>query len=320
MDALAAVVSTGAIFLLLAYLVRTYAMRPQEARLKTLSAASSVSVESSQDGLSLLRRGSSAPISRLLSTSVYANRWQYELDRADLKLRASEYFLIRLLFAAVPILVITVIGQNGVAFFFSLIAGALAYMLPAYWVRITTQRRIQAVNKQLVETISLIANALRAGFAFAQGVDVAAKRMGPPMSVELGRLLLDINLGMSTEDALQGMNQRIDSEDLDMVVTAILIQRNSGGNLAEVLESVGLTMRERERIQGEIKTLTSSQRFTAWVLSLWPLCIALGFFAINPNIMSLMWTTGPGIVLLFTWGILNLLGVVALQKILAIDI
>ncbi len=320
MEALTAIVSTAAIFLVLAYLVRTYAMRPQEARLKTLSVASSVSLESSQEGVSLLRRGSSAPISRMLSTSAYANRWQYELDRADLKLRASEYFLIRMLFAAAVVLFITLIGRSSVAFMFALIGGAIGYMLPAYWVRITTQRRIQAVEKQLVETISLIANALRAGFAFSQGVDVAAKRVGPPMSVELGRLLLDVNLGMSTEDALQGMNQRIDSEDLDMVVTAILIQRSSGGNLAEVLESVIATMRDRERIQGEIKTLTSSQRFTAWVLSLWPMCIAAGFFAINPSIMSLMWTTQAGIVMLIIWGFLNVMGIITLQKILAIDI
>jgi tight adherence protein B len=320
MEALIAIFAGSALFLLLAYGVRTYALKPQEARLKALSPALDVRVDTSGEGVSLLRRDSSALVSRILSTSAYADRWRFQLDRAGLSLRPSEYFLVRLVFGAVTVLILTLIGRSAVVFFVSLPMGALAYMLPAVYVNVRTSRRITAIEKQLVETITLIANALRAGFAFSQGVDVATKRVGPPISVELNRMLLDINLGMSTEDALQAMNSRIDSEDLDMVVTAILIQRNSGGNLAEVLESVTETMRDRERIRGEIKTLTSAQRFTGWVLSLWPICVALMFFALNPGIMSLMWTTGPGIVLLFIWGILNLLGIVTLQKILSIDI
>jgi tight adherence protein B len=320
MDLLAAITIAGAVFLALVYLVRAYALKPQEARLKTLSPALGVKIESSGEGVSLLRRESSAVVSRMLSTSAYASRWQFQLDRAGLKIRPSEYFLMRLILAALTALVISLIGRNSVAFIVSLPIAAITYMVPAVWVNLRIQRRLRAIEGQLVETITLVANALRAGFAFAQGVDVASKRVGPPMSMELNRMLLDINLGMSTEDALQSMNERIGSEDLDMVVTAILIQRNSGGNLAEVLESVTETMRDRERIRGEIRTLTSAQRITAWILSLWPVCIALIFFAISPDVSSVMWTTGAGIILLFIWGTLNLLGVIALQRILAIDI
>lgn len=227
---------------------------------------------------------------------------------------------MRLSLAVLTVFVVTLIGRNGVAFAISLPLGAILFMLPAYWVRFRIMRRIEAINKQLVETFTLIANGLRAGFAFAQSVDVAAKRVGPPMSVELGRMLLDINLGMNTEDALRQMNERIASDDVDMVITAILIQRQSGGNLAEVLESVVETIRDRERIQGEIRTLTSSQRFTGWVLSVWPLCLALMFFAINPGIMSLMWETGAGRVLMGIWIALNVMGVFTIRRILDIDI
>jgi tight adherence protein B len=320
MELLIAFVAAGATFCLLAYMVRVYAMKPQEARKKTLSPAHNVQVETSGQGVSLLRKDSSAVVSRALSTSAYATRWQFQLDRAGVNLRPSEYFLLRVILALMTVVVISAIGRNTLSFIVSVLIAAAAYMLPAIWVNLKTTRRIRAIEGQLVETITLISNALRAGFAFAQGVDVAAKRAGPPISVELNRMLLDINLGMSTEDALTSMNNRIGSEDLDMVVTAILIQRNSGGNLAEVLESVAETMRDRERIKGEIKTLTSSQRFTGWVLSLWPICIAFLFFLINPGIMSLMWTTQAGVVLLFIWAGLNLLGIIALQKILSIDI
>jgi tight adherence protein B len=161
---------------------------------------------------------------------------------------------------------------------------------------------------------------VRAGFAFAQSLDVAAKRMGPPISVELNRVLLDISMGGSTEDALSAMNERICSDDVDMVVTAILIQRSSGGNLAEILDVVAETMRDRERVQGEIKTLTASQQLTGWILSLWPAALALGFFAITPSTMSRLWTTDAGLVLLGMWLTLNTLGVVSLRRILDIDV
>jgi tight adherence protein B len=149
---------------------------------------------------------------------------------------------------------------------------------------------------------------------------MAAQRMPDPISTELNRMLLDVNLGASTEDALAGMNARIGSDDVDMVITAILIQRNSGGNLAEVLDNVTETMRERERMEGEIKTLTSSQRATAWVLTLWPVVLGLLFFAISPTAMSLMWTTGVGIALLIIWAVLTMMAAFTYRRILAIDV
>ena len=133
-------------------------------------------------------------------------------------------------------------------------------------------------------------------------------------------MLLDVNLGSSMETALANMNERIGSDDVDVVVTAILIQRNTGGNLAEVLDSVTETMRDRERIQGEIKTLTSQQRLTGWILSLWPVGLGLLFLLVNTDRMSLMWTTAPGIVLLVIFMILNVLGFFTIQRILDIDI
>jgi tight adherence protein B len=198
--------------------------------------------------------------------------------------------------------------------------GAAAFMLPAFWVKMRIGKRVSGIEKQLVEALTLISNAQRSGFAFAQGVDLAAKRVGPPISIELNRMLLDINLGASTEDALVAMNERIDSEDLDLVVTAILIHRQTGGNLAEILDNVTETMRDRERIKGEIKTLTSSQRLSGWILSLWPGVLALLFALIAPKMMSLLVTTTPGLVMLGIWGVLNLLGFISIRRILDIDI
>jgi len=321
MPELAGLLFGGAVFLFLAYMVRARALRPVESRLRVLSPRVSVSVSTSADGATLLRRDPrSTLIGKLVNTSTYAQRWQFELERADLKLRPSEYFLVRVAIAAVTVIIVTLIGRNGPAFLVSLPLAAITYMMPAYWVRFRTMRRIAEIDKQLPETVTLIANGLRAGFAFGQSLDTAAKRIGPPMSVELGRVLLDVNLGMSTEDALRAMNERIGSDDVDMLVTAILVQRNSGGNLAEVLENVAHTIRDRERIRGEIRTLTASQRFTGWVLTLWPLALALIFVAMVPDIMSLMWTTEAGRVMMGIWFALNVLGAFSLRRILDIDI
>jgi tight adherence protein B len=320
MEQLAALAAGAAVFLLLAYMVRVNALRPAESRLRVLSRGQTVAVSEEPQGVALLRRTSNSPISRLLSASVYAKRWQFELERADLRLRPNEYFMIRVALAVVAIAIVTLSGRNGIAFLISIPVGAIAYMLPAYWLRFRIQRRIAAIEKQLVETITLVANALRAGFAFSQGLDLAARQIGAPMANELGRVLLDINLGMSTEDALLAMDERLGSDDVDMVVTAILIQRNSGGNLAEVLENVTETMRDRERIKGEINTLTAQQRLTGWVLSLWPVALAAVFFAFQPGIMKLFFTMGIGNVLLAIWASLWVIGVFLLRRILDIDI
>lgn len=322
MELLTAFLIGAAVFLLGAYLIRARTLRPAETRLRHLHSPShEVAVAQDGDDVALLRRGpSNAVISRALSTSQYADRWQNDLDRADLKIRPAEYFLMRLLLSVVLVVLVTAIGRSPLAFIISLPLAWIGYMLPAYWVRGRMRRRLSDIDGQLEETITLVANSLRAGFAFSQGLDVAAKRIGAPMAQEIGRVLLDINLGKSTEDALIALNERVGSDDMDMFVTAVLVQRQSGGNLAEVLESVAATIRERERIKGEIRTLTAAQRFTAWVLSLWPAALAVVFYLINPDVMSLMWTTTAGIVLLVIWGTLNVLGIITLQRILAIDV
>ena len=322
MPALVAISASACLFLFFVYLLRARGLRGNEVRIQRLSPSREVSVGSGGDGASFLKRDSSSipAISRWLNTRGYAERWAFELERADLSLRPGEYFMMRLLLAVLVGAVVALIWRNPVAVVVAIPLGAMVYTLPAQLVKMRTRRRIGKFNGQLVETITLIMNGVRAGFAFGQSVDVAAKRVGPPISVELNRLLLDVNLGGSMEEALTAFNERIGSDDVDMLVTAILIQRTSGGNLAEILEGIADTIQDRERIHGEIKTLTSSQRLTGWILSLWPAALALMFFAIAPSIMSLLWTTTAGLYLMGIWITLNVLGIFSIRRILDIDI
>jgi tight adherence protein B len=321
MEFLAAIVAAGAVLCLFTFLVRAQAMRPSESRLYRLSPSRSVQIAPGGEG-SILRRGpSSIPaVGRLLSSRGHATQWSVDLERAGLTLRPIEYFLIRLLSASAVFVIVLLLLLNPLGFILACVAGFVGFMLPAFWVGSRIKRRVKGIEGQLVETLTLMANSQRAGFAFAQAVELAAQRTGPPISVELNRMLLDLNLGATTEDALMAMNDRVRSEDLDLVVTAILIHRQTGGNLAEILDNVTETMRDRERIRGEIKTLTASQRLSGFIISGWPVVLGLIFTAINPSMMSLMWTTTAGIIMLVIMAVLNFAGFFSIRRILAIDI
>jgi tight adherence protein B len=205
-------------------------------------------------------------------------------------------------------------------FIAGVVLAVVGYTTPALYVHLRQRRRRAAIEGQLAEGLTHIANAMRAGFALLQAIDSAARRLRPPFTQELARLVTDVNMGRTLEDALVELGERVGSYDLDMVITAILIQRRTGGNLAEVLDNVAETMRERDRVRGEIRVLTAQQRFAGWVLSMWPVVLAGIFFLMNPDLMSNLWTTPAGLVLLTIAGVLQLLGFLTIRRIVAIDI
>lgn len=271
----------------------------------------------------LLRRGPSAIpfLRRALTASAWAERAARDLDRAHLSLRVGEWLLLRvmigMLFFAFPLLVAR--GQAA-GILIGIVFGLIGYMLPSVYLALRIRRRTRAIERQLVEGLTHVANSIRAGFAMLQAIDAAAQRIDPPLSEEFGRLVADVRLGASLEDALLAMGDRVGSYDLDLVITATLIQRATGGNLSEILDNVAETIRERDRIRGEIRTLTAQQRFAAWVLSLWPAVLALVFFLLNPDLMSNLWTETAGIILLIIAGSLQLLGFMTIRRIVGIEI
>ena len=153
-----------------------------------------------------------------------------------------------------------------------------------------------------------------------QSFEFAGRQMEPPIALEIRRMLRDANLGMSGEDALLAMGERIGSKDLDMVLTAINIQRAVGGNLSEILDQVGFTMRERERIRGEIITLTSQQRMSGIVIGGLPVFMFLLFTAMNPGYMSVFFTELAGRAMLVGAVGLELLGFFVIKRLMAIEI
>ncbi len=316
-----AMVSGAAIALFALYFARMTLSRPEDIRIRRLAEPPKV-VSRGLSSEQVMRRGaSSLPFLRpLLENSAWAGRIEREIEQAGLKLRVGEYIVGRCIIGLVVFVMMFALGRSPVAFVIGILCGVIGFLLPAYWLTFLRKRRVERIAKQLPEAVTMIANALKAGFAFQHGIDMVAKQMEPPISEEFTRVMVDMNLGASVEEALYAMLARADSEDMNLVVTAIMIQRTSGGNLSEILETVGETMRERERLLGEVKTMTSQQRFSGTVLTLWPLFILAMFSMFNWKHTSLLFTTNAGLVLITVGIVLQAVGYYAIRRILDVEI
>jgi tight adherence protein B len=320
-DLLAALTTGAAMALFLVYFVRRGLNRPADLRIRNLVDRP----EAAKKGLSwdeVRRRGpSSLPYIRdWLLESNWARRMSVELDQAGSKLRVGEYLAIRFACGIVPFALIWAAGRSLPTFFLGLLVGAAGFMVPAFVLRQARRSRIDRIGHQLPEAATMMSNALRAGFAFQHGFTMVAEQMEPPIADEFNRTLVDMNVGMSAEDALAGLLARTNSEEMNLLVTAMLVQRSSGGNLAEVLENVGEQMRERERIYGEVRTLTAQQRYSGMVLVFWPLLVLAGFSLFNWDQTSLLFTTTAGLVLLGVGAIMQMMGFITIRRILDINL
>ncbi|MDQ3689010.1 MAG: type II secretion system F family protein [Chloroflexota bacterium] len=237
-----------------------------------------------------------AGLSRVMERQDRGARLAVELARADLKLRPAEFAIA---WFASPFLF------AGAAFLLSLffpalrnpVALAVAALIGAYFPRFYLKRRqgkrLKAFAAQLPDTITLLANSLRAGSSFLQGVELVTREGRPPISEEFERVVREMQLGMALQPALNNLASRMNSEDLDLVVTAISIQSQVGGNLATVLDSIAHTIRERIRLMGEINTLTAMQRYSGYVITALPVALGLLLAVISPSYMGPMFERPP---------------------------
>ncbi len=243
------------------------------------------------------------------------------LERAAVPLRVGEYYLIRWGMAGIFLVVPLIIGRfQPIYIVLGLVLSVVGYMLPAMWVNSKKKGRATKINQQLVDLLGLVSNSLKSGYGLMQSFEFASKQMQPPIALEIRRMLRESNLGMSAEDALNALGDRIDSSDMDMVLTAINIQRTVGGNLAEILDKVASTMRERERIRGEIATLTAQQKMTGIVIGGLPVFMFAIFMLMNPAYMSLLFTEPVGNAILGVAIGLEILGYFSMSRIMAIEV
>jgi len=227
-----------------------------------------------------------AGLSRVMEGQDLSARLSTELARADLKLRPAEFVAFWIACPFVFVVFAYLIGfviptlQNIIALVLIFAVGAY---FPRFYLRFRQNRRLRAFGQQLPDTITLLANSLRAGSSFLQGIELVTREARPPISEEFERVVREMALGVAMQPALNNLARRVASEDLELMVTAINIQSQVGGNLATVLDSIAFTIRERIRIQGEIQTLTAMQRYSGYVITLLPVGLAGILFLISPT-------------------------------------
>jgi tight adherence protein B len=251
-------------------------------------------------------------------TDLFANI-AANLAQADIKLRPAEYLAARIL---------TMFGVGAIGLILSglivaVVGGIVGFFIPPIYVNQAKKRRLKSFDNQLGDMLNLMVNGLRAGFSTLQAMEAISHEMPPPISDEFRRVVQEMQLGITMEEALDHLMRRINSDDLDLVVTAMNVQREVGGNLAEILDVISFTIRERVRIKGEIQSLTAQGRATAWVISALPIALIGLLFVVNrPYVMQFFnpETRACGIPMVILAGLMVISGFLITQKIVDIDI
>ena len=261
--------------------------------------------------------GAMDAFNRILTSRPRSSKVADNLARADLKLRVSEYALAVAGLMVGVFLVVYVINHS---LLIAVLFGGLAYFVPGFYVKYRQRKRFRALNNQLGDTILLLSNALKAGYSFAQAMATIARSAPLPMADEFNRAVREMNLGITVDDALDHMNARIESDDFDLMVTAVQIHRVVGGNLAEILDTIAFTIRERIRIQGEIRTLTAQARASGYIITALPFGLAAVLVLISPSYMLPLFHDILGIGMLVIAAIMMGIGYSIVRKIATIEV
>ncbi|MGE5473742.1 MAG: type II secretion system F family protein [Ignavibacteriales bacterium] len=247
----------------------------------------------------------------------YRSKIQANLIKANIPLKSEEFINLRIILC-IGLGLIPYLTGKGIVI--AIISGVLGWFIPYMYVNTRIKKRIKQFNDSLGDAIVLISNSLKAGFSFFQAVDVVSKEMDGPIAQEFGIMQKEINLGCTTEEALENLNNRIKSSDLELLITAVMIQRQVGGNLAEVLDNISTTIRERIKIKGEIKTITAQGRMSGMVIAILPPALGFIIYLINPEHIGLLFKSTLGFILIGASIGMELLGIYFIKKIVDIEI
>jgi tight adherence protein B len=256
----------------------------------------------------------------LVADKPFAKKWRTQLARADIKLTVAEYAALHVIsmFGFFALGYFVLFGQ---ALVMGVVSGFVGFFAPRIYVSRTIQTRLIRFENQLPDTLGLWVNALRSGYSVLQSMEAIARDAPEPTATEFKRVVQEVQLGIDMEDALAHLLNRVESDDLDLVITAVNIQREVGGNLAEILDVISHTIRERIKLKGEIRVLTAQGRVTGYLISGLPIVLALFLYGINREYMSHLFENR-----MCGWPLLGIglaligIGMAIIQKIVDIDI
>jgi tight adherence protein B len=229
-------------------------------------------------------------LNRRVAKSSMGDRISRELARADLKFKVAEYFALIFMSTLVVAFIAYLIQPSIVS---AVIGGVIGFFLPRFYVKRQQSVRLIKFNDQLSDMLNLMVNGLRAGYSTMQALEAVSRELPAPISDEFRRVVQEMQIGISMETALENLLRRIPSEDLDFVVTAINVQREVGGNLSEILDTISFTIRERVRIKGEIRVMTAQVRTSGIVLALIPVFLTLALWFVSPEYIGSFFARGP---------------------------
>ena len=254
---------------------------------------------------------------RFAEATGFSARLDERLEQAGMPILAGEFVAITVLCVFVAGGIAAIFLQN---IFFVLLVAIVAGLIPYFWMARSQRKRQQAFNDQLADTLSVLASSLRAGYSFLQALDTVSKEVTEPAAGEFQRVVAEIRLGRPIDEALSSMAVRIGSDDLKWAVIAINVQRQVGGNLAEVLDIVASTVRERAYIRRQVNVLSAEGRLSVGILSCLPFGILLYISVVNAEYIEPLFTTVPGLILLVGGGLWMALGIFVMTRIVKIDV
>jgi tight adherence protein B len=273
-----------------------------------------------------LRRGPPelvAALDRQLARRRASATTRVQLIRAGLDISVAEYLIARIVSAGVVGIIAWVglypqLGNDTTIL--ALLAALIGFFLPVIFVGIRRGRRVGAIEAQFPDALTMLSSSLQAGSSLGQGIELIGRDMTPPISEEFQRVLQEVRLGLSLNEALQNMTDRIGSEDVDLAVTSISVQTRIGGNLVEMLGIITSTIRERIRIKGEIRVLTSQQRMSSYLIGVLPPGVAVILYLMNPVYISRLFDPGLGRCMLIGAVVMMVAGIISLNKITQIEV
>ena len=255
-----------------------------------------------------------------------ASHWRkvHQNDTMDLRMQQADWPLLGSEFQVMVLLISVAAGIFAFLLTWkpvmALVGAGGAALFCMLYLRIYISRRQAAFLNQLGDTLVMVSNALRAGFSFMQAMELISKEMQPPIGVEFQKVINEMNLGATLETAMENMGRRMQSSDFDLVVTAVLIQRQVGGNLSQVLDSISNTINERIRMRNEISSLTAQGKLSGLIVGVIPIFIAFFVWSNNPDYFQPMLESPTGKGLLVGAVVLELVAIIVIRKIIDIDV
>ncbi|HEV3313060.1 MAG TPA: type II secretion system F family protein [Chloroflexota bacterium] len=256
-------------------------------------------------------------INRFVDRQNFADRLRGDLQRANLKFTPGEFVVLRGAGVVVGIVAGYFVFHTP---FIAVPMGIAGYFVPGIWLKRRLKMRERKFGQLLGEAVMMMSSSLRAGYSMMQALETVSREMAEPICDEFHRVTLEVGVGISVEDALNHMARRIKSTDLELMTIAMNVQREVGGNLAEILDTIAATIRERQELQGEVRSLTAQGRISAYIISGLPVVLAIALYFLNPKYISTLWTTSIGYVMLGVAVTMIVVGFFVTRKVASVEV